>query len=295
MSCFDANQEILNEIRESALDESEEQSCQGADSTPSSRTHSYDYLRVQEMFLQIVREWSKEGEAERRQSFGRLLEELVEIYPESSERSRTRVLVPGCGLFRLPFEVSSLGFETVANEMSYFMLFAGSFILNGCEREHNYRCYPYAHQLQNRPNYGDATTPVSFPDVDPKIGQDQSFQVLPGDMLDVCDSDLSADCVLSSFFLDSAHNVVDYVRKIHECLKTGGRWINIGPLNYSFEGIQSEVCISLSWEDLKEVIAGCGFKFAKEETGIDCAYQDGGSRTMECVRFKSIFFVCEKL
>lgn len=40
------------------------------------------------------------------------------------------------------------------------------------------------------------------------------------------------DCVVTCFFLDTAHNVVEYIECIHHCLKPGGHWINLGPLLY---------------------------------------------------------------
>ena len=36
------------------------------------------------------------------------------------------------------------------------------------------------------------------------------------------------DCVASCFFIDTAHNVIDYLERIHTILKPGGFWINFG-------------------------------------------------------------------
>lgn len=40
------------------------------------------------------------------------------------------------------------------------------------------------------------------------------------------------DCVVTCFFIDTAHNVVQYVEVIRHCLKEGGYWLNLGPLLY---------------------------------------------------------------
>lgn len=40
------------------------------------------------------------------------------------------------------------------------------------------------------------------------------------------------DCVVTCFFIDTAHNVVQYVEVIRHCLKEGGFWLNLGPLLY---------------------------------------------------------------
>lgn len=36
------------------------------------------------------------------------------------------------------------------------------------------------------------------------------------------------DCVATCFFIDTAHNVIDYIDTIWKILKPGGIWINVG-------------------------------------------------------------------
>ena len=36
------------------------------------------------------------------------------------------------------------------------------------------------------------------------------------------------DCVVTSFFIDTAHNVIDYIENIWKILKPGAYWINLG-------------------------------------------------------------------
>jgi carnosine N-methyltransferase len=65
----------------------------------------------------LVREWSVEGEYERNQSFTPLINTLEDIYsndfgkgtPEKPKllKKDIQVLVPGCGLGRLPLEIVS--------------------------------------------------------------------------------------------------------------------------------------------------------------------------------------------
>lgn len=38
----------------------------------------------------------------------------------------------------------------------------------------------------------------------------------------------SWDCVATCFFIDTAHNVLEYVETIWKILKPGGVWINLG-------------------------------------------------------------------
>lgn len=38
------------------------------------------------------------------------------------------------------------------------------------------------------------------------------------------------DCIATCFFIDTAHNVIDYIDTIWKILKPGGIWINLGNL-----------------------------------------------------------------
>ena len=58
------------------------------------------------MLKNAVRDWAQEGSQERDQSYGRICEELERCLPAPA-----KVLVPGCGLGRLPLELSRLGYE----------------------------------------------------------------------------------------------------------------------------------------------------------------------------------------
>jgi carnosine N-methyltransferase len=36
------------------------------------------------------------------------------------------------------------------------------------------------------------------------------------------------DCVTTCFFIDTAHNIIEYVERLWQILKPGGVWINFG-------------------------------------------------------------------
>ena len=48
---------------------------------------------------------------------------------------------------------------------------------------------------------------------------------------------------MTSFFLDTARNVLDYIELIQQILKPGGHWINLGPLLYHYSDIPGELSI----------------------------------------------------
>jgi len=46
------------------------------------------------------------------------------------------------------------------------------------------------------------------------------------------------DCVVTCYFIDTAHNVIAYIENISKILKPGGYWINLGKL-------KATTCINL--------------------------------------------------
>jgi hypothetical protein len=63
--------------------------------------------RVRESLKHFVRDWSEEGKMERDRMFKPILDVFKEI--DSAERATQKILVPGCGLGRLAWEISELG------------------------------------------------------------------------------------------------------------------------------------------------------------------------------------------
>lgn len=104
---------------------------------------------------------------------------------------------------------------------------------------------------------------VEFPDVSPQEFANQlgNFSMVAGDFLEVYNDEASFDCIVTCFFIDTAHNVIDYVDKIWSLLKEGGYWINLGPLLYHYSKMGGEMSIELSYDQLKRVIQKVGFNF----------------------------------
>ena len=71
--------------------------------------------------------------------------------------------------------------------------------------------------------------------------------------------------VVTCFFLDTAHNVFEYVDTIRASLVPGGVWLNVGPLLWHFADSLTEQSIELPWADLREVITGAGFAIVAED------------------------------
>lgn len=98
--------------------------------------------------------------------------------------------------------------------------------------------YPWTDNTNNLFATGDNNRCIRIPDIVPcqcvKEGAD--FSMCAGEFLDSYgDQENEWDCVLTSFFIDTAPVVFEYVEIIHRILKPGGYWINLGPLLYHWQ------------------------------------------------------------
>ncbi|THU61846.1 hypothetical protein C4D60_Mb07t27560 [Musa balbisiana] len=175
-------------------------------------------------------------------------------------------LVPGAGLGRLALEISCLGFVSQGNEFSYYMMICSSFILNYTQVVGEWTIYPWIHSNCNSLSDSDQLRSVSFPDIHPSsAGITEGFSMCAGDFVEVYNDESQEaywDAVVTCFFLDTAHNIVEYIETISKLLKTGGVWINLGPLLYHFAdsyGPEDEMSIELSLEDVKKIAFHFGF------------------------------------
>ena len=260
----------------------------------------YDHDRVCTTLKQIVRDWSSEGADERAECYTPIVNELITLFPHvktkmhdqegagaasssSTATEKTRVLVPGAGLARLAFEIAKLGFECQGCEFSYHMLIASHFILNKCPVANGFTIHPYVNAWCNNMSSGDQSRAITFPDESPMqfLNETDSFSMCAGDFLDIYNTSSGGedearwDCVITCYFVDTAHNVVDYVEKIWQLLKPNGLWINYGPLLYHFSEQPGEASIELSYEQLRVVIDRVGFEILVR---LDLAFKCNFSR-----------------
>lgn len=80
------------------------------------------------------------------------------------------------------------------------------------------------------------------------------------------------DAVVTCFFIDTAHNVLEYLEVIHQVLRPGGYWIHLGPLLWHWaEGQWDELSIELSLMDVQQAAQLMGFTTLHQEF-VDAAY-----------------------
>lgn len=97
-----------------------------------------------------MRDWSSMGSFEREQCYQPIIDEIEEQFPHDKfDRKMINVLVPGAGLGRLAFEITTRGFACEGNEFNMFMLVVSYFVLNLCKEVDEFEIYPWIHQYCN--------------------------------------------------------------------------------------------------------------------------------------------------
>ncbi|KAG2629446.1 hypothetical protein PVAP13_3KG432300 [Panicum virgatum] len=246
----------------------------------------------------IVRDWAEEGQKERDECYKPILEELNHLFPNRSNQRPPSCLVPGAGLGRLALEISSLGFASQGNEFSYYMLICSSFILNHTQEANEWTIYPWIHSNCNSLSDNDQLRAVSFPDIHlSSAGITEGFSMCTGDFVEVYSEESlesAWDAVVTCFFLDTAHNIVEYIEIISKVLKDGGVWINLGPLLYDFADMtpDDDMSIELSLEDVKKVADHYGFVMEVEKM-IETTFS-ANMRAMMQNRYRAAFWTMRK-
>lgn len=214
---------------------------------------SSDMDKARSTIRQIYRDWSAEGLPERHASFGPIMAALETHLAAQipAQRHRHRVLVPGAGLGRLVFEICLAGYTVEGNEISYHQLLASHYLLNCTRKTGQHRLYPWALNFSNHHTRADQLRSVAIPDVHPgatlaAAEEELQSKVHYSDRMSMSMGDFCAlyrqsdykdafDAVASCFFIDTAPNVIHYIETIKNCLRSGGIWINLGPLLWHFE------------------------------------------------------------
>ncbi|KAF9529742.1 N2227-like protein-domain-containing protein [Crepidotus variabilis] len=241
---------------------------------------SADLGRVRESLKHFVRDWSQDGKIERDKILEPILAVIRPIH--ESQRASTKVLVPGCGLGRLAWEVAQLGFDTTANELSFFMTLAFRFLLSveSTPTPNAHKAHPYAHWFSHQRSNESLFRSISFPDTVPRLGP--NFKLIEGDFLKLSPPDEGYDYLITLFFIDTSLDFFATLAQIHQLLKPGGKWINLGPLLWTGGG-QAKVELSLD-----EVMAA-----VQERRTVECEYTGDREAMMKWI-YKAEFWVAER-
>ena len=104
------------------------------------------------------------------------------------------------------------------------MLFTANFVLNNTESAEQFTLHPFCHTLSNIRTLDGSLRPIVIPDVLPtSLPPGSRFSMAAGDFLEVYKDDEGEwDCVVTCFFIDTAHNVIDYLKLIYKLLSARG-------------------------------------------------------------------------
>ncbi|CDK26162.1 unnamed protein product [Kuraishia capsulata CBS 1993] len=338
---IDANEKLFQEIAVSSAENF------GVPIDPIAWHHALesDFAKVDNVVSQILREWTEDGKAERDVCFGKILGELQERFPNVEERPQLKCLLPGTGLGRMLLEMVRLGFLSIGNEYTYHMITMSFFILNNVQRPNQYTLHPFLGKSKNVSSRENQLKSVTFPDSsphertkfmeqNPQIEFSDLMSMVTGSFLDLygppglsfsneytanietaefrSQNKSSLDVIATCFFLDTAINIIDYLKAIHHCLKPNGIWLNFGPLLWHWEDDNTTIKLTsqnrdgsqkdeyvptkgleLSRDDLIQLCNDIGFVFEKHESGLEATY-GSDRRSLGEFRYKCEFWVCRK-
>ncbi|KZS96886.1 N2227-domain-containing protein [Sistotremastrum niveocremeum HHB9708] len=271
------------------------------------RPTPHDVDKLMSTIKQFVRDWSEEGKIERDQCYKPIKEALLKHYSHvpADERSQLRVLTPGAGLARLSLDVAQLGFSCQGNEFSHYMLLPSFFMLNRTDQIHEHTIYPYVHSFSNLPDRDALLRPVRIPDILPSnIPKGVDFSLVAGDFEEIYGATTTTnkghepqdgewDAILTCFFIDTAKNIVNYLRILHRILAPGGVWINMGPLLWHFENnTTNDISVELDLEEVKTLAREIGFDI-KDEREIATSYTTNHQSMLSHV-YKAHFWTATK-
>jgi len=276
--------------------------------------------KVSSVLKSLARDWSEDGKAERDMAYEPILKAITKHVPiNPTKKDAPRICVPGAGVGRLALEITALGYRVQGNEFSLFMLLASDFVLNNTNPERPIQISPWLLESRNSHSSSDPIRIVSIPDVHPNSyfqseNEEPDFSMAAGDFCSIYSHARQAgrwDAVASCFFLDTAPNIVEYIRVIYNMLKVGGALINFGPLLYHWSGPALRpddrsyedrfshldrrymTSMDLSWEDVRHIILNVGFDLVEEKIGIPALYT-ADRRSMMNMSYRCIHFVAIK-
>lgn len=145
--------------------------------------------------------------------------------------------------------------------------------------------------------------PISIPDVLPSaLPSGSNFSLVAGDFEEIYGVETDPDepqagewdAILTCFFIDTAKNIVNYLRIIHRILAPGGVWVNLGPLLWHFENNNTnDTSVELDLEEVKALARTIGFELSNERS-IDTTYTSNSEGMLGYI-YHAAFWTATKL
>ncbi|KAG5715674.1 UPF0586 like protein [Termitomyces sp. T112] len=233
-----------------------EAECEPATHAVTSHSHTYSHSHFHS-HTNSSHEHGEQGREEREACYQPMKDALVKHFLDVplEQRGSLRVLLPGSGLGRLAYDVASMGFACQGNEFSHYMLLSSFLILNRTDSI-------------NKPCSSPSQSPMFFPAIH-HPGSD--FSLVAGDFEEIYGVDTDPNkpqagewnAILTCFFIDTAKNIVNYLRVIHRILAPGSVWVNLGPLLWHWENNNTNnTSVELDLEEVKALARSIGFEIS---------------------------------
>ena len=162
---------------------------------------------------------------------------------------------------------------------------------------------PYAHWFSHQRSNASLFRVVAFPDVLPR--HSSTFRIVQGNFMslsspksfrDPNSSELGYDYIVTLFFIDTSLEVISTLKKIHDLLRPGGVWINLGPLLWT-GGAKAK--LELSLEEVMSVVEEVGFQVLTDSPQltrktVECEYTADKDAMMAWI-YKAEFWVARKV
>ena len=222
----------------------------------------------------LMRDWTIESKPERDNNYGNVLKEVKKYFNYDDKNymknNSFKALVPGTGCSRMAFELAKCGFDVEANDFCFIYILGDDYLFNYSHKNEFQFC-PSIHSFSNSYTEAGVLKKYSFPDVDIREELEKSgakpILFTKGDFLlkykGIKDQ---YDLIVTLFFIDVSKNIIELVEIMHDLLKKGGVWINLGCLDYYHSPNHNS--IDLTWDELKHVIINYDLEIKNEVTGF---------------------------
>ena len=264
------NQEFYNKVASLYKDEFEHITF----TKEEHEEHRYleEYL-IRYFFMRcLMRDWTLESKPERDNNYGNVLKEVKKYFNYDDKtlmkKNNYKALVPGTGCSRMAFELAKRGFEVEANDFCFIYILCDDYLFNYSHKNEFQFC-PGIHSFSSSYNEASVIQRYSFPDVDIREELEKSeakpITFIKGDfLLKYKGIKAQYDLIVTLFFIDVSKNIIEFVEIMHDLLKKGGIWVNLGCLDYYHS--KDHNSIDLTWDELRLVIQNYDFEIKNEAT-----------------------------
>ena len=238
--------------------------------------------RIRAIPLMFARHWSNDS-IERDQVYPALISALSECTGE--------VLVPGSGAGRLLYEIAKSGHEVVGVEHDPLALLVFASVLAGKSVE----VVPNVLETCNRVHACDNEGRLICPEIEIDHSILGKISLYGNDFWKLKFVNSRFSSVVTCFFIDSVSaTLVELVGEISRLLKTGGIWVNCGPLGFHYNGEpMTGRKETFSLEQLRIALTDGGFEIVNESI-INTTYIGNHKSMMKTIHICP-FFVAKKL